>query len=70
VVTPEALPIMHFTHVGHLTAIASAGLLSDTIAQRTPSFKVEVGNVGIKAAAAIASAGATAQIYVRPTWYF
>ncbi|GAA0729971.1 hypothetical protein GCM10010199_44810 [Dactylosporangium roseum] len=39
---------MHFTHVSHLTAIATAGLLSDSAAQGALSFKVEVGNTGIK----------------------
>ncbi|GAA1746052.1 type II toxin-antitoxin system toxin DNA ADP-ribosyl transferase DarT [Luedemannella helvata] len=39
---------MHFTHVGHLTAIGQDGLLSDSAAQRTVSFKIEAGNVGIK----------------------
>ncbi|MER7004640.1 DUF4433 domain-containing protein [Dactylosporangium sp. NPDC000555] len=47
-VSPEPVWIMHFTHVSHLTAIAAAGLLSDSAAQGASSFKVEVGNTGIK----------------------
>ena len=39
---------MHFTHVSHVAAIARAGLLSDSAAQAASSFRVEVGNAGIK----------------------
>jgi hypothetical protein len=46
--SPSPKLIMHFTHVSHIAAIAADGLLSDTAAQATASFKVEVGNAGIK----------------------
>jgi hypothetical protein len=39
---------MHFTHISHLTAIAQTGLLADSAAQTSSSFKVEAGNVSIK----------------------
>jgi hypothetical protein len=47
---PHPTWVMHFTHVTHLGAIAREGLVADTVARRSHSFQVEVGNQGIKEA--------------------
>jgi len=41
-------PILHFTHVSHLASIASAGLRSDSEAQRDGVLAVEVGSRSVK----------------------
>ena len=44
----QPTPVVHFTHVDHLTTVIEHGLLSDTAAQAARVLTTEVGNVGIK----------------------
>lgn len=45
---PVPTPVLHFTHVAHLAAVATHGLLADTVAQERGLLTNEVGNREIK----------------------
>lgn len=45
---PVPTPIMHFTHVDHLSSMASEGMVSDNAAREQGLLEIEIGNTGIK----------------------
>ena len=45
---PVPTPVLHFTHVAHLRAVAEHGLVADAVAQSRGLLTNEVGNRGIK----------------------
>lgn len=46
---PRPVPVVHFTHVGHLATVVRRGLVSDSVARREGLIGVEVGDHAVKA---------------------